>query len=398
MLQLNSLKKIIIFGVASLSFVVVEAKIARAADFKFTSIAESRGQFSSVGLSSVINEQGTVAFEASLASGGNGIFTNNNGIINKIVDTNDKFDYFVGYAINDSSTVGFVGQLKGLSLEAGGRGVYTGDGKVINTITDTNGRFENFYEPSINNDGTIAVGAIRDGDGLGIYAFKEGSIINIYEKGSRAPSINNDGTVALWAFLTQDNLAIVKSDGKTITTVADSTSGLKNLQSPAINDRDTIVFRADIDTRGSGAFIGSNGSVRNFADTSGSYNVIRATSINNKNEVAFGADLDTGGEGVFIGPNSITDKVIATGDTLFGSTVTNVYAFSNNFINDRGQIVFSAELTDGRRVIARAEPSSKSPTDIPEPNFLFGLIALLSLGIFKKITLRGATNQRARKF
>lgn len=369
----------------SFSFAAVGVKQVQAADFKFTSIAESTGQFSSVGLSSVINQQGTVAFNASLASGGNGIFTNNNGVITKIADNNGIFDYFLDYAINDNNIVGFTAQLDGLSLEAGGRGVFTSNGKVINTIADTNSQFNNFGEISINNDGTIAVGITKDAGGLGIYTFKEGAVTAIYDGGSRAPSINNNGTVALWAFLTQDNLAILKGDGKTITTVADSTSGLKNLQFPAINDRGNVVFTADLNTGGNGAFIGSNGSVRNFVDTSGAFSIIRATSINNKDEVAFGADLDAGGEGVFIGSNSITDKVIATGDTLFGSTVTNVFAFSNNFINDRGQIVFSAELTDGRRVIARAEPLSTSPTSVPEPNFLLSLAVLPILGIIKKL-------------
>lgn len=383
--QLNFLKRILLVSTISFSFATTGVKQVQAADFKFTSIAESTGQFSSVGLSSVINQQGTVAFNASLVSGGNGIFTNNNGVITKIVDTNGIFNSLGTYAINDSSTVAFTGQLDALSFEAGGQGLFTSDGKVINTITDTNSQFQNFGELSINNNGTIAVGITKDAGGLGIYTFKEGVVTAIYDGGSRAPSINNNGKVALWAFLTQDNLAILKGDGKTITTVADSTSGLKNLQFPAINDRGNVVFTADLDTGGNGAFIGSNGLVRNFVDTSGDFSIIRATSINNKDAVAFGADLDAGGEGVFIGSNSITDKVIATGDTLFGSTVTNVYAFSNKFINDQGQIVFSAELTDGRRVIARAEPFSKPPTSVPEPNLLLSLTVLPILGIIKKL-------------
>ncbi len=38
--------------------------------------------------------------------------------------------------------------------------------------------------------------------------------------------------------------------------------------------------------------------------------------------VVFLADLDDGGKGIFTGPDPISDKVIAIGDPLFGSTVT----------------------------------------------------------------------------
>lgn len=62
--------------------------------------------------------------------------------------------------------------------------------------------------------------------------------------------------------------------------------------------------------------------------------------------------------------NPVTDKVIATGDLLFGSTVTSLFAFSNDFLNNSGQIVFHAQLADGFIVIARAEPISKPDTSI----------------------------------
>lgn len=80
----------------------------------------------------MINEQGTVAFSADLDNGGSGIFTNNGGAITSIVDNKGVFNYFLGYAINDSGTVAFSGNLKGLTLE-------TGNGGAINTIADTNG-------------------------------------------------------------------------------------------------------------------------------------------------------------------------------------------------------------------------------------------------------------------
>lgn len=59
--------------------------------------------------------------------------------------------------------------------------------------------------------------------------------------------------------------------------------------------------------------------------------------------------------GIFGGPDPAADKVIATGDELFRSTVTQL-AFHRYGLNDRRQIAFAASLADGRRVVVRAEP------------------------------------------
>jgi hypothetical protein len=50
------------------------------------------------------------------------------------------------------------------------------------------------------------------------------------------------------------------------------------------------------------------------------------------------------------------DPVIATGDQLFGSTVTQLVGVSGTYLNNRGQIAFQYELADGRTGIARADP------------------------------------------
>lgn len=51
--------------------------------------------------------------------------------------------------------------------------------------------------------------------------------------------------------------------------------------------------------------------------------------------------------GIYTGPDRVADKVIATGDSLFGSTVTDL-AFDRDGMNNKGQIAFTAHLADGR--------------------------------------------------
>ncbi len=62
-----------------------------------------------------------------------------------------------------------------------------------------------------------------------------------------------------------------------------------------------------------------------------------------------------GGTGLWTGPDVIADKVIKSGDALFGSAVSDVN-IQNKSINNKGQIVFFYSLASGARGIAVATP------------------------------------------
>jgi PEP-CTERM motif len=96
-------------------------------------------------------------------------------------------------------------------------------------------------------------------------------------------------------------------------------------------------------------------------------------SINNMGTVAFLAFLRPEGSGIFTGPDAVADRVIGTGDPLFGSTVTSL-EFARQGLNDAGQVAFVAQLADGRQVVVRADPAQVGA--VPEPSAL----ALLALG------------------
>jgi hypothetical protein len=79
--SITALAKTLLVSATTVGFVTVGAKQALSADFTFTNIADTNGQFSFVGLSPVINEQGVVAFDSDLDSGGYGIFRSDGGAI-----------------------------------------------------------------------------------------------------------------------------------------------------------------------------------------------------------------------------------------------------------------------------------------------------------------------------
>ena len=56
--------------------------------------------------------------------------------------------------------------------------------------------------------------------------------------------------------------------------------------------------------------------------------------------------------------------MIATGDALFGSSVTELHFFRQG-LNDAGQVAFVARLDDGTSGIYRADPEEQSPRAAP---------------------------------
>src|SRR5207248_7349786 len=107
-----------------------------------------------------------------------------------------------------------------------------------------------------------------------------------------------------------------------------------------------------------------------FVDTTGAYKQILGggqVSINNGGEIVFGATLTAGGRGFFKGSDPVADKIIAIGDALSGSTVV---GFPQNAMNPRGlnndgQILFRADLADGRRVLVRADNDGEGDDRLP---------------------------------
>ena len=200
------------------------------------------------------------------------------------------------------------------------------------------------------------------------------------------PALNDNGTVAFHAELGPDNPGIFTGSGGPTTTIADSSGPFAAFGTfPSLNNSGTVAFVGGLDGFGGfgGIFTGSGGPITTIADSSGPFGLFPsfAPSLNDSGTVAFFAELDTGGAGIFTGPDPLADEVISIGDTLFGSTVTDIFIQSDS-LNDTGQLAFLYGLTDGRRGIARADPQV---TPAPEPGTLPLLVAgLLGAVLWRK--------------
>ncbi|WRH65668.1 MAG: PEP-CTERM sorting domain-containing protein [Planktothrix sp. GU0601_MAG3] len=402
---------------------------AQAASFSFTKIADNQNSLLT-GYNywnGAINDQGTVAFYAGSGGGEGGIFKGQGKKISTIFNQDILADfypnpyppdavqarYFIypSVDINDQNIVAFAGRV---SLEYGlgnGQAIFIADDKnKIKMVTGfgPSGRFEGgaLVDLNLNNQNSLTSRIVAGGaflsptDTITLYnnitqsnqsstTVAIASITNaptggLIDLGS--PSLNNQGTVAFSALfrdihaeyplppITSQLIMMQKGGFQTVVT-----NNIKWPSQPVVNDNNEIAFLSsnyDLfsgDEIESGIFTFKNGNLTKAVNNQGLFGSFESLDINNKGNIAFSATLDTGTKGIFIGADPVADKVITVGDSLFGSTITNLSFFADKGLNDQGQIAFYAALEDGRTGIFRADPAKKS---VPEPTSVLGLLAL----------------------
>jgi len=380
----------------------------KAEAFTFTKIADDSGPFSFVdvffGPEPVINNRGTVAFLTNLDTGGAGIFTGSGGATTTIAiaDESAPLGTFGTFrsppALNDEGTVAFTAYLStGVPRSFFGGGLFTSNGGSTTFIADSNLEPVPFLgNPAINNEGTIAITASLPDR---LFTVSGGATTLIADSSGPFSSfgsteINDAGTVAFFASRDEGSSGLFTVSSGATTLIADSSGPFGFLLGgPAINNAGTVAFSAFRDFQdflegggGGGIFTSSGGVTTLIADNTGPFRTFGSglPAINDAGTVAFLASLDEGGSGIFTGPNPVTDKVIATGDSLFGSTVTSLgfNRFSSKGLNNAGQLTFFAQLADGSSGIFRADPeSTPKPQPVSEPASVLDLLAVGALGI-----------------
>ncbi len=293
--------------------------------------------------SPVINNTGTVAFDYILNYAGNGryqnqtIFIAKDGNVSRIPYQTGGYSNGLGSpAINDSGTIAFKFDFQGYET------IYASNGDPTVLASNFNRTTGQLSDPAISNVGTVAFsGLILDPSehsiGPDSRTLNGVFTINISSGRNFTPIVLKDDTFA--GFGNQPN------DSGTV----------------AINDPGTVAFVANLTTGGAGIFTkSSDGLLTRIADTSDAFKSFGNVAINNQGTVAFAARLNAGGQGIFTGADPVTNKVIATGDSLLGSTVTSL-TFASRGLNNNQQIAFFATLANGDSGIFRAEQNSDQP-------------------------------------
>jgi hypothetical protein len=392
----------LVAGLAMVLGAMFSAARAQAApQYTFTRVADSAADgFDPFSFEcSAINNRGDIAFRTARAPKRGsqlvqGIYRANadGSRLTTIIEVGDGFD-FLGQipSINDLGEVSFA--LRDFTqrgpnfLET--QSIRRGDGrKPPVTIASTEERFNSFgFEPTLNNSGVVAFRAQLDtfdkfNLDQGLFSGQDGkrSTLTTYYLSSTSqfsefgtlsrPSINNLGNIAFEAPRDgESSSGIFVAEGGGFETIVAPDPNV-NVGRPNLNDAGTVAFHRFFNDRAGEELVTVNdGQLTVVADTSGPFQSFGFTfvgftppALNNNGDVAFLADLDSGGSGIFVGPDPIADRVIGTGDTLDGSTVTNL-RFCDEGLNDSGQLAFQATFNDpsvpeGVRVaVYRATPA-----------------------------------------
>jgi hypothetical protein len=362
------------------------AQAQTAPQYTFTKVADSAEDgFDPFSFGcAAINSRGDIAFRAGrlAADGFNtipGVYrANADGSLTTIAENQKRF-VNIGFnpSINDLGQVSFAARLDG-GNKPDTEAILRGDGKKLTTIAATTGEFAFFgFDTSINNSGEVAFKAELDNGDEGLFSGSggKGSVTTHYlastsdfDGNDSRPSINNQGDIAFEESIEFDSGIFVGRTG-TFRTVAASDPAVF-VQKPVLNDAGTVAFLRSFSDETSGEFVeeivtvGADGALTKVADTRGEFGSFgfRPPSLNGDGDVAFLATLDDfSTTGIFVGPDAVGDRVIATGDTLDGATVSSL-SFCEEGLNDSGQLAFTAFFEDPdtfelRAAVFRATPA-----------------------------------------
>ena len=373
-----------------------------APQYYFTRVADSTADgFAPISFGcAAINSPGDIAFKAGRSAPNEntipGVYrANADGTLTTIAEDPKRFQT-IGFnpSINDSGQVSFAASLDAEDKQTGDNieAILRGDGKKLTTIATTADEFNLFgFDTSISNSGEVAFKAELDEE----FDFVEGlfsgsggkksgvtthylNSTNVTLDGQQVrfdgrdsrPSINNVGDIAFDESIQPDfDSGIFVGREGTFQTIAEPDPDVL-VQKPVLNDAGTAAFERSFfdEATGEGEFVeeivrvDADGTLTVLADTRGEFDSFgfRPPSLNNQGEVAFLATLDDLTTGIFVGPDPVEDRVIATGDTLDGETVTGL-TFCEEGLNDSGQLAFTAffedpETLETRVAVFRATP------------------------------------------
>ena len=319
----------------------------------------------------LINNHGVVAFTGQTrnAKGDTvfGIYSSSGNGITTIVEDSVSLT-LTGF--NDAGTVVYIRGASVYTANAGGTPFL-----VVQSTSDFT--VNALSLPKINNNGTVAVSSLfkiqtRTGSAPLQPLLSDTELpraIALAPATILGASINSAGTVAFYAGNVSSGTGcscglFTKAPGS-LTSVLPLTATLSI--NPQINDSGAVAFHGAFQGA-TGIFLSSGGKTGVAVDLSGQVVSFGSFSFNNNGKFAYGAKFGISPfiSGVFTGPDKVADRVIGTGDPLFGGVVStiNTSNFSGGFLNDSGQVAFAFVLNNAVTGIGIATPVN---TGTPPP-------------------------------
>jgi hypothetical protein len=336
----------------------------------------------------VINNHGSIAFDATKYLTGSAILTGPDFFNDAFVSTADASGPFSSGSfphINDAGSIAFRGTVR----TTGESGIFVGRDAAHNLAA---GIGAIAYTPyGINESGQVPINAdfglytynpLRNHDGIyhgqagvtGATFIAENTRLPAagqFRRIDSAPSINDAGTVPFaaqaWDETATGRINGIYTGNTTASALVDSTGSFLILEGGwvDINNAGTLAFAATPDgSLGIGIYRGSGASAELVANENADFIDINARDINESGEVVFNSQLGGSGfNGIFNGPDRQNNKVVDTGDVIFGKTIRDAF-FRVGGLNDLGQVAFHYITTDSQSGIAIATPATFGDADM----------------------------------
>jgi hypothetical protein len=319
------------------------------ADYRYTLIAETGSEFAFLS-SPALNNRGEVVVRAGLGSGGEALIISKGNKRTTLVSAPFSLS---NPAINDFGSVSY----------DSAAGVFL----VSKRSTATLANSFDYAAPSVNNSSDVAFWKV-DSSAILIGSQSDSATILYDTSGPfaamTAATLNDFGSIAFIAGLDAGGQQVLLGDGRVPIIIADTDSDFLGFGGtvPDVNNNGIVAFFAFFGAGEQGIFLGDGTGTSPVVDSLGPFAEFRSPNVNSTGTVAFEAILDgQSGRGVYIGPDTLVDRVIGPGDILFDSSVITVFLSGDQALNDSNEVVFVANLSDGRQVVALAKPRKGKP-------------------------------------
>jgi hypothetical protein len=303
-----------------------------------------------------ITDAGSVAFQAVLRSGGDGVFSVAvDGSLSTLVDSaSGSFAEVVSHP-----DVGADGSASFYARQGSSRTVVLVRKGQAFRLHDAAGPLG----PTIDHAGTVAFRVELPSGVAGILIGNESATRTVADTSAGRfsafdglPVINRGGSVAFRASVRAGGEGIYRDDDGSLVTVAETGGQFATLgEFPVIDDAGIVAFCATTPDGRPGAYALADGGVETLIDGGDVFASLRGVLRTNTGRVVFYATPRDGQLGVFSGPDPERDCLLRLGGPLFGSTVVD-FALNPVSINEAGQIAIRVSLADERQLILRADP------------------------------------------
>ena len=308
-----------------------------------------------------VNDAGLVAFQAALAGGGSGVFTGDGGEVTTVAAPPEVTDVKSHPDVNDAGEVTFY------SVSAdGAEAVVLHRGGRAAVVAHTRGSFGGIgpLGPTMNESGAVAFRATDPAGDPGVYVADTGGVRTVaaardgWNEFHGLPVITPTGTVVFRATRDAGIDGIYAHAEGSLKTVVETGREFATLGFfPSVGSDEIVAFAATLLAGGAGVFAADLDGTVTTVQRDGAFESYRGALIADAGAVTRIATPQHGGLGLFVGPDPDGDRMIAVGDRLLGSTVTDLAANPVS-INHERQIAVRVAHADGRQLIRRGDPAA----------------------------------------